>query len=434
MNILPGKDFKAEEFRTPTSEYDVTYMWIWNVPVTRELIDAELCEYKKAGINSLYIVPLPKDFRPETIRTFLSPEYLTEEYLDLMEYTVRRCVELGMKPWLYDEGGWPSGGACGITLKENPGAKLKFLEKRMVRLECDERFRPSENFVALFDGKRRLPDDYIAARAVSLTAYYVIEKSFDGNRVDYTDGSVTETFINNTYEKFKERLSDLFGDSLPIIFTDEPGLMRNSVGADEFELFEKRFGYDLRDYLYVIEDSGRLCDTEEEIRARIDHGILMGELFKKNTFDLLSRWCEKNGIYYSGHLDVDNRPFGGMSKCTFSMVDALRQFHVPGVDVIWEQIRYPYGGRPPLDEETRGFGFFPRLASSAARQRGRNVAVTESLGSILPPYAPELPPRKARFLQYAGDKRVLCATLLPCAPRLCRGRHSALYALSGLLG
>ena len=380
MNILPGEQFNMNEFKSPSNDHDVTYMWIWNVPVTRELIDKELAAYKKAGINSLYIVPLPKDFRPEAIRTYLSPEYLSEEFLDIMEYTVRHCVELGMKPWLYDEGGWPSGGACGNTLRQNPNAKLKFLEKREVLLKCDERFVPEEKFVVLFDKKRRLPDDYIASKNVTLTAYYIVEKSFDGNRVDYTDAGVTNTFINNTYEKFKERLGDLFGNDLPIIFTDEPGLMRDSVAFNEFSLFEERFGYDLRDYLYVIEDSGIMCETEAEIKARIDHGILMGELFKKNTFEKLYGWCDKNGICYSGHLDIDNRPFGGMSKCTFSMVDALRQFHIPGVDVIWEQIRYPYGGRLPVDEETRGFGFFPRLASSAARQCGRNVAVTESLG------------------------------------------------------
>ena len=163
MNIKPGKEFDIREFKSPTNEYDVTYMWIWNVPVTKELVDSELSEYKKAGINSLYIVPLPKDFRPETIRTYLEPEYMTEEFLDIVEYTVRKCVELGMKPWLYDEGGWPSGGACGITFRQNPGAKLKFLDKRRITLRGDKRFYPEDGFVALFKGKKRLPDNYIAA-------------------------------------------------------------------------------------------------------------------------------------------------------------------------------------------------------------------------------------------------------------------------------
>ena len=311
-------------------------MWCWNVSITKEKIDKELSEYRKAGIKSLYIVPLPKDFSPENLRTFLEPEYLSPEFFELVEYTLRRCVELGMRPWIYDEGGWPSGGACYNTVRENPKAKLKLIEKRDVTLAADKRFYPEDGFIALFNGKHRLPDDYIASRDVTLTAYYCVEKIMRGCRVDYTNLSVTKTFINNTYERYKAAVGDLFGDAVPIIFTDEPGLLRSSLADGEFELFEREFGYDLRDYAYVLTDNGQDAVTEKEKQARIDHHILLGKLFKENTFKPLHDWCEENGVYYSGHLDIDNRPYGGMVKGVFSMLDALRQFHVPGVDVIWE--------------------------------------------------------------------------------------------------
>ena len=380
MNILPGSEFCYDEFKSPSADFAVTYMWFWNVAINKDRIDRELAEYAKAGIKSLYIVPLPKDFSPEDLRTFLEPEYLSAEFFDLVEYTLRRCVEMGMRPWIYDEGGWPSGGACYNTVRENPKAKLKLIEKREVSLAADKRFCPEEGFIALFNGKHRLPDDYIASRDASLTAYYCVEEIQRGCRVDYTNRSVTETFIRNTYERYKERVGDLFGDAVPIIFTDEPGLLRASLADNEFELFKQEFGYDLRDYAYVLVNGGAEAKTEEEKQARIDHNLLLGKLFRESTFKPLHDWCEENGVYYSGHLDIDNRPYGGMVKGVFSMLDALRQFHVPGVDVIWEQIRYPHGGRAPLDDETLGMGFFPRLASSAARQTGRNVSVTESLG------------------------------------------------------
>ncbi|MBQ2875997.1 MAG: hypothetical protein IJE25_03215 [Clostridia bacterium] len=379
MNILPGKQFSVGELLSPSAEYAVTYMWFWNAPVTRERVDRELLEYKKAGIESIYIVPLSKDFNPEMMRSSLAPEYLTEEFFDIAEYTLRKCIELGIKPWIYDEGGWPSGGACYNTVRENPAAALKLIEKREVSLMADKRFIPEEGFIALFNKKHRLPDDYIASRDCTLTAYYCVKKVINGCRVDYTNRSVTETFINNTYEKYRERVGDLFGESIPVIFTDEPGLLSSALADNEFELFEKEFGYDLKDLAYVLTDNdGDL--TEVERRALIDHNILLGKLFLENTFKPLHDWCEKHGIYYSGHLDIDNRPYGGTVKGVFSMLNALRQFHIPGVDVIWEQIRYPHGGRTPVDDETLGMGFFPRLAASAARQTGRNVTVSESLG------------------------------------------------------
>ena len=388
MNVKPGQAFEYEALKNPPLECNVAYSWLWNAPITREGIDERLEGFAKAGIKSLYILPMPKDFGSETLRTFMDPEYLSEEFWELVDYALRKCVEMGIEPWIYDEGGWPSGGACYNTVRENPKAKLKTLAKREVFLMSDKRFVPEEGFVALFNGKHRLPDNYIASRDVTLTAYYVEESIQRGCRVDYTNASVTDTFIKNTYEKYKAVVGDLLGKKIPLFFTDEPGLLRVSVADNEWELFIKEFGYDFRDYMYVLDDGGELAVTPEEKQARIDHNILLGKLFRENTFKKLHDWCEKKGVYYSGHLDIDNRPWGGTVKGYFSLVDALRNFHVPGIDVIWEQIRYPYGGRAPVDDETLGMGFFPRLAPSAARQEGRNLALTETFsiyGDVITP-------------------------------------------------
>ena len=378
MNVYPGAQFDQKMLRSPSDEYQVTYTWIWGVPITKKGIDERLAEFLEAGIKSLYILPIPIDFRPESSRTYLHPEYLTDEFWEIIEYALRKCVSLGIKPWIYDEGGWPSGGACYNTLRQNPAAKTKHLTKEEVHLNSDKRFYPSKDgFIALFKGKKRLPDNFIASYDVTLTAYYIEEKA-NNCRVDYTNASVTETFIKNTYEGYKKAVGDLFGNKIPLIFTDEPGLMSNSLADNEFELFKEEFGYDLKDYLYVIEKDGALAETEEEKQARIDHLYLMGKLTKQNTFDKLRTWCEENGIMYGGHLDIDNRPHGGTVKGYYSLLMGLRSLHVPGIDVIWEQIRYPYGGRRPVDDDSSRMKFFPRIAPSAARQEGRNVALTET--------------------------------------------------------
>ena len=418
-----GLKFSEGEFRAPGVEYEICWLWTWNAPISREGIDSRLDEFLRAGIKSLYVLPLPKDFRPEYLRTFLDPEYLSEGYFELIEYAIRRATGLGMQMWIYDEGGWPSGGACFNTVHENPEAKMKVLAKREVALECDERFKPGDGHIALFDGKRRLTSDHISSRRVTLTEYYVREFVENGNRVDNTSLSATKTFINNTYEKYKERVGDLFGEIIPIMFTDEPGLLRESLALDEFEIFKQEYGYDLVDYIYAIDDV-TLAVTEKEIQARIDHFKLLGKLFKKNTTKPLSEWCEKAGIYFSGHLDIDNRPWGGMAKGYFSHLDLLREFHVPGIDVIWHQIRYPHGGRAPVDDETLGFGFFPRFASSAARQRGRILALTESLAI----YGDGVTPSEIRYAenyQLMRGINVFNFTALPygksrCAPFMMR--------------
>ena len=393
MKLIGDRSFSRDQLRNPDKEYTMNYGWAWNAPITKDGIDKRLGEMKDAGIRGVYVLPMPKDFRPERLRTFLDPEYLSDEFFELISYAYHKAADMGMELWVYDEGGWPSGGACYNTLRAEPNAVLKVIRHREITLVGDVRYTPCENFVALFLGKTRLPDNYIPQTKVNVTEYYIENKVDFGNRVDNSCTAVTEEFIRNTYEKYKDAIGDLFGERMPLIFTDEPGLLRESIGYNEFEVFEKEYGYDLRDYIYVIDNAGLGLTEPREIQARIDHSKLIGKLFRENTCMLLHDWCEKNGVYYSGHLDLDNRPWGGVAKGYYSHLDLLRTFHVPGIDVIWNQIGYPYDGRSPLDDETEGYGFFPRLASSAARQRGRNLALSETFSV----YGDALTPDEFRY-------------------------------------
>ena len=377
MNVYPGSDFDLALFKEPPADNRVVYSWNWNAPISRQGIDERLDGFVKAGIKGLYILPLPIDFRPERLRTFMHPEYLSEEFFELVRYAHDGARARGITVWIYDEGGWPSGGACGNTVRQNPDARLQKLASRSVTLTCDQRYHPCEGFVALFDGKRRLHDDYIASRTATLTEYYLEDDTVNGNRIDGTSETAIDTFINNTYEAYKSALGEELWSRVPLVFTDEPGLNKTTIAKGLFDKFYAEYGYDLRDFIYVIEGDGEQAVSEEEVRARIDWVTLTGKLFRQNTFEKLRDWCAENGVQFSGHVDLDNRPWGGVSKGYFSLVDILRTMHVPGIDVIWEQIRYPYDGNA-VDDETRGFGHFPRLAASAARVEGRNLALTET--------------------------------------------------------
>ena len=80
-------------------------------------------------------------------KTNLQPEYLSEEYLAILSDLVAEMQRRGMKLWLYDEGGWPSGGNCGRIVREHPAWARQTLVKRDVA--------PGE--------LARVPDDCIAA-------------------------------------------------------------------------------------------------------------------------------------------------------------------------------------------------------------------------------------------------------------------------------
>ncbi|MBR2950970.1 MAG: hypothetical protein IKC46_14130 [Lachnospiraceae bacterium] len=376
MNHRESLLFTPEAFRMPDKENNVVYAWFWNSPVTKELIDRQLEEASAAGIGGMYIAPLPKDFRPDTMRTFLDPEYLTPAFFELVRYAVEKGLELGMEIWLYDEGGWPSGGACGHTMRENSETGMDILTSKSVSLHAGEQYRCVDPVLAVFDRKKRLPDVFCAKEDMEITAFYT-KNVVDGvNRTDGTNASVTDTFIANTYQKYKDCLGDLFGKKVSMIFTDEPGVFLTIIPKGFFERFRKTYGYDVKDYLYALVDISA-AGTREEYQARIDYGKLVGAYFKENFCERLAKWCNRNEILFGGHLDLDHIPDGAMERGYHSHVDVLRAFDIPGIDVIWEQIRYPYGGRVPVPE---GSVFFPRIAASAARQTGKNLALTETFG------------------------------------------------------
>ena len=112
--------FNINSFLTPDVSCAPVYVWVWNDVCTKEIIDAQLKEMQNLGIRAFYILPEPKDFRPDSMPTYLTPDYLTEEFFELCAYAIKNGKALGMNCWIYDEGGWPSGSACGNVTKAHP--------------------------------------------------------------------------------------------------------------------------------------------------------------------------------------------------------------------------------------------------------------------------------------------------------------------------
>ncbi|MBQ8401953.1 MAG: hypothetical protein IJX14_08490 [Clostridia bacterium] len=112
--------FDIQKFQFPDISCAPIYAWVWNSVCTYTVIDEQLAEMQRLGIRAFYIIPEPKEFRPHNMPTDMAPEYLTPEYLEMYAYAIEKGRELGMLCWIYDEGGWPSGGACGIVLRDHP--------------------------------------------------------------------------------------------------------------------------------------------------------------------------------------------------------------------------------------------------------------------------------------------------------------------------
>ncbi|MCR5484171.1 MAG: hypothetical protein K6F09_01135 [Clostridiales bacterium] len=121
-------------FVSPPSYFYPCYNWVWNTKISEEGIRSEIDSFLKAGIKSLCILPEPSSFRPDSMKTYLEPEYLGEEFFSLVNYAVGYAAEKDMTVWLYDEGGWPSGSACrkvNISLGRGDGFKADITDVKV---------------------------------------------------------------------------------------------------------------------------------------------------------------------------------------------------------------------------------------------------------------------------------------------------------------
>ena len=383
--------FSMAAFQNADTPFQPAYAWIWNDQIESAELRRRLDGLRRAGIRTVYVLPEPKNFRPERIRTFLEPDYLTDEFMRLVREAAEYALSIGMNVWMYDEGGWPSGGACGRTVEKHPRMIRKALCAREETLPAETAYVLKANDVAAFTAEngalRRVKPGERFPEKRTLTVYGV--HLGEGWTTDSLQDGIGEAFVRETHERYAKFLGDLF-PRVPFMFTDEPGTGSFPWPDGFAEKFLSRFGYDLRDHLPALfslsEDASGM-----DARAREDYRALQGELFRANYMRPIHDWCRRNGVRFTGHLDIDHMTDGCMAHGYGTVLQQLREFDVPGVDVIWRQIDIPKDGKPACYE---GNGFFERFASSAAAQTGGTLAVTESFGV----YGASLTGRLARFV------------------------------------
>ena len=352
----------------PVSAYPV-YAWIWNDSITKEGIISQLDGFVRAGIKGIYVLAEPKNFRPEKQRTPLEPDYLSDEYVGLLRFAYSSAAERGMALWLYDEGGWPSGGACGLVRKRYPDAAAKVITPRKRVLEAGTEYLPPDDIVAAFCGRTRVFRGFSAAKEVVVTEYCITEYLPNENFVNLIDEKTVDAFLDITFSAFG-KLGSLL-DKISLCFTDEPRLMMPAWAEGFDRRFSERYGYELSDWLPAVCGS---AETLDEARVVADYHEFCRDEFRRVFFEEYAKRCEKYGVYLGGHLDQDNTLTTGMRCGHADRLPILRTFGIPGVDVIWRQI-FPESQEEPERDE---IAFYPRFASSAACQSGGKLALSES--------------------------------------------------------
>ncbi len=376
-----NNQFDINKFISPDVSYAPVYIWVWNDICTKDIIDTQLAEMHNLGIRAFYILPEPKEFRPDSMPTNLSPDYLSAEYFELCAYAVQKGKELGMICWIYDEGGWPSGGACGKVLKDHPEYARQVLETYDRSFSAGDMYKKTmpEVLAAFLNDKEFIEEGYIFSEDTVVTEYFY-EKTICGN-TDYPDllnKDATEYFIEITHKKYASAMKDLLGETVKAVFTDEPKAPSRAFNKGLAEKYESLYGESILPYLPLI--AQRVTATQENIHILYRWYDLCSRMFCENFLLPCKEWANSHGMAFTGHLDKDHSPLGCIDGGgNFNLMRALRYFDIPGVDVIWRQL-YPENRTTDKNDMNGYNGFFPRYASSAAAQNGTKLAMSEILG------------------------------------------------------
>ena len=317
--------FNINSFLTPDVSCAPVYVWVWNDVCTKEAIDTQLNEMQNLGIRSFYILPEPKAFRPDSMPTNLTPNYLTEEFFELCAYAIKKGKALNMNCWIYDEGGWPSGSACGKVTKVHPE--------------------------------------------------FSVENS---SYPDLLNKKATEYFIEITHEKYASAIGEDFPEHVTAVFTDEPKAPFAAFNKELQDRYKELYGESILQYLPLIK--GEKAPTEENVHILRQWYDLCSRAFCENFLLPCKKWANEKDVAFTGHLDVDHSPQGSVNGgYNFNLMRALRCFDIPGVDFIWRQI-YPENRVTYKNDFNAYNGFFPRYASSASAQNGTKFSMSEIFG------------------------------------------------------
>ncbi len=367
-----------QNFKDPPYQYKPMPFWHINGELTTEGIRQQMHDAHDAGFAGVSLLPLAT--WKNKIGT--SPPFLSEEYFDRFQDMLDVAEELDMDIILYDDNDFPTGMAGGRLGEMFPEHTMKRLDKaekdatgptiftdtiKAVKLmaavamntETKERIEISSNV------KDNMLTWNVPEGTWKIMLFPMVKDSWHKAYpvVDYLDTSAVRKMINLTYEKYAEKYSSYFGNTIKMTFFDDVGFWRHPYTWTGLfnKKFEELYGYDPKPYYPALwYDIGP--ETEAVRNAFFNtRAELLAEGFPK----LAAQWNEKHGLKSTGH------PPGNYDPTPIDMNADIFKFYrytqVPLVDVI---IRYQFG----QDGH--------KLISSAADYYDRPVVSTEIYGAF----------------------------------------------------
>lgn len=307
------------DFKQVPMKYRPIPFWSWNEKLEVEETKEQIGKMHEAGLGGFFM----------HARGGLQTPYMGEEWFDNVTASVEEGKRLGMRPWAYDENGWPSGFGDGLV----NGLGVEYQQKYL-RMES-ELLHPETAIC-------KCGENYL---------YYEVNPYY----VDTLDKKVIAKFIEVSYKPYFEK----YGTEIEGFFTDEPQISRNGIPWSFVfeEEYTKRYGEDLLaslDELFL--EKGNYKKTRIQFWKMVTE--LFSESFMKQIYDQCSEW----GMKLTGHL-VEEESFFSQLTSNGACMPHYEYMHIPGMDWLGRTIKEC---------------LTPYQVSSAAEQMGQDYVLAES--------------------------------------------------------
>jgi hypothetical protein len=315
---------------------------------------------------------------------------------------VHEAKKAGFAMWLYDERGYPSGNAGGITLRDHseweargllvadtesqggpvtlelPPGRLVLAGAFAVRDGNIDMAQKVDLAAEVRDGKLNWQAPAGRWCVIAITENRLYEGTHaEGNlhaKIPYINLLMPEPtahFVDVTYGGYAKHLGDDLGQYFMATFTDEPSLMSLFLRPMPYRPlpwapnlpteFKKRRGYVLDAAILpaLVADVGPAGE-----KIRYDFWLTVGELVSENYFGQIQTRCHQYRVPSGGHLlaeegIVGHVPlYGDFFRC-------IRRLDAPSIDCLTS-----------LPPEVPWF--IARLLSSAAELEGRPLVMSET--------------------------------------------------------
>ncbi|MGD9556692.1 MAG: glycosyl hydrolase [Mangrovibacterium sp.] len=356
-----------------------------------------------------------------SFENYLKSKENWEKFQKFIQYAIDRK---GMRIWLYDEKGYPSGTAGGQVLAEYPEFEAQGLavitEKENNHGEVIINHPKGHGKVIFIRAYRKAETELELDQMIDLMRftdengnlrwnapkgdwiiYYLVQKPFyeathaahnwaeKRRYINIMEKDAANHFIASTHEKYYKHVGKYFGKGIEAFFTDEPSLLGTYfTGYDpprtppvldtpdtDFKLyptlnwsnfflneFTIRRGYDLYPYLpYLFSD-----ENDKARLVRRDYYQTMTNLVAENYFEPLEKFCSRTGVASSGHLLLEENLY--LHPVFEGDIMAMyRKMHFPGIDLLtaYPQKAMEWGSTAA------------KLASSVANYYGKRHVMSE---------------------------------------------------------